>query len=107
MPRPLRRLYPMSSMVRRRHRTWMLSMTLATGGAAVWGASLLWRKLDPAGAPSLLSTLMLSSAFTVPGTLLAFLSLRARTIWVLLAGIALTANGMMIVLPWIALRMRS
>jgi hypothetical protein len=107
MPRPLRRLYSIESVVRRRHRTWMLSMTFATAGAAVWGGSLLWRRLDPGSAPELLSTLMLSSMFTVPGTILALLSLRARTIWVLLACLALAANGMMIVLPWIALRMRS
>lgn len=81
-------------------------MTLATAGASVWGASLLWGRIDPASAPSLLSTLMASSAFTVPGTILAFLSLRARLIWILLAGLALAANGMMIVLPWIALRLR-
>jgi hypothetical protein len=107
MPRPLRKLYPMSSMVRRRHRTWIMSMTLATAGAALWGAALLWSRIDPAGAPTLKTTLLVSSAFTVPGTILAFLTLRARTIWIVLAGVALCANAMMIVLPWIALRLRS
>lgn len=81
-------------------------MTLATLGAAVWGTTLLWTRADPESAPGLFATLMVSAAFTVPETILAFLSIRARLVWVLLAGIALAANGMMIVLPWIALRLR-
>jgi hypothetical protein len=45
MARPLRKLYPVSLMVRRRHRTWMFAMTLATFGAGVWGVALLWRRV--------------------------------------------------------------
>lgn len=84
----------------------MLSMTLATGGAAVWGASLLWIRIAPESAPSLGAVWMISAAFTVPGFLLAFLSLRARTAWLLFASIPLVANGMMLVLPWLALKLR-
>jgi hypothetical protein len=106
MPRPLRRLYPIEAVVRRRHRTWMASMTLATLGAAVWGGALLWRALDPPTGPGLLGTLLASAAFTVPGLILAVLTIRARTVWILLASIPICANGMMIVLPWIVLRLR-
>ncbi|MBM3987588.1 MAG: hypothetical protein FJ294_06485 [Planctomycetes bacterium] len=106
MARPLRRLYPMSGVVRRRHRTWMASMCFATAGAAVWGAAMLWRALDPGNGPDLLSTLLASAAFTVPGAILALLSIRARWVWVLLAGIPLFANGVMIVVPWVVLRLR-
>lgn len=81
-------------------------MTLATFGAAVWGAALLWMRVDPASAPSLGATWMVSSAFTAPGFLLAFLTLRARTAWLLFASIPLLANGMMLVLPWVALKLR-
>jgi len=104
MPRPLRRLYSTPAGARRRHRTWMLSMTLATAGAAVWGVALVWMRVSPQDAPSLGATWMLSSAFTAPGFLLAFLSLRARTAWLLFAGIPLAANGMMLFLPWLALK---
>ena len=96
----------MASMVRRRHRTWMLSMTLATAGAAVWGASLLWKQLDPASSPGLATIFAISSAFTVPGAMLGVLTLRARFAWLLFAGVPLFANGMMIVLPWLALALR-
>ncbi len=81
-------------------------MTLATFGAAVWGAALLWIRIEPQSAPSLGATWMISAAFTAPGFLLAFLSLRARTAWLLFASIPLFANGMMLVLPWLALKLR-
>jgi hypothetical protein len=106
MARPLRRLYPMASIVRRRHRTWMLSMTLATLGAAVWGALIVWKQLAPESSPSLATGLLLSAAFTVPGTILAVLTLRARFAWLLFAFVPLVANGMMIVLPWLVLTLR-
>ncbi len=81
-------------------------MTLATFGAAVWGAALLWIRVEPQSAPSLGATWMISAAFTAPGFLLAFLSLRARAAWLLFASIPLFANGMMLVLPWLALKLR-
>ncbi len=81
-------------------------MTLATFGAAVWGVALLWIRVEPQSAPSLGATWMISAAFTAPGFLLAFLSLRARTAWLLFASIPLLANGMMLVLPWLALKLR-
>ncbi|MBL8804336.1 MAG: hypothetical protein JNN27_20230 [Planctomycetes bacterium] len=106
MPRPLRRLYAAPAAARRRHRTWMVAMTLATFGAAVWGAALVWRYVEPESAPGLGAVWMLASAFTAPGFLLAFLTLRAKTAWLLLAAIPLAANGMMLVLPYLALKLR-
>jgi hypothetical protein len=84
----------------------MASMSLATAGASVWGGAILWRAIDPPNGPGLLATLLVSAAFTVPGTILALLSIRARLIWVLLAGVPLLANGLMIVVPWVVLRLR-
>lgn len=81
-------------------------MTLATFGAAVWGAALVWRYVEPETAPGLGVVWMLASAFTAPGFLLAFLTLRAKTAWLLLAAIPLAANGMMLVLPYLALKLR-
>ncbi len=81
-------------------------MSLATAGASVWGGAILWRAIDPPSGPGLLATLLVSAAFTVPGTILALLSIRARLIWVLLAGVPLLANGLMIVVPWVVLRLR-
>jgi hypothetical protein len=107
MARPLRKLHTVpAALTRRRHRTWMLSMTFATLGAAVWGADLLWMRVEPESAPSLLTTYLISSAFTVPGALLAFLTLRARTAWLLFTLVPLAANGMMLVLPYVALKLR-
>jgi hypothetical protein len=91
---------------RRRHRTWMLAMTLATAGAGVWGTTLLWMRLAPASAPSFEATFTLSSAFSVPGLLLALLSLRARLAWLLFALVPVFANGMLLVLPWLAMHLR-
>lgn len=107
MPRPLRKLYPVSTIVRRRHRTWMLAMTLATFGAGVWGTALAWTKLAPGSAPTFEQTFLVASAFAVPGFVLAFLTLRARLIWLVLAGVPLFANGMLIFLPWLVLRARN
>ena len=84
----------------------MAAMTFATLGAGVWGAALVWRRLSPESAPTLEQTFLVSSAFAVPGFLLAFLTLRARTVWLLLAGVPLVANGMLLVLPWLALHLR-
>ena len=106
MARPLRKLYPVSRIVRRRHRTWMFAMTLATFGAGVWGGALLWTRVAPQSAPTLEQTFLISSAFAVPGFVLAFLTLRARLVWLLLAGVPLLANGMLLVLPWLALHLR-
>ncbi len=106
MARPLRKLYSVPGITRRRHRTWMLSMALATMGALVWGAVIFWKQIAPESSPTLLTTYLLASAFTVPGALLAVLTLRARTAWILFTLFPLSANGMMLVLPYIVLKSR-
>jgi hypothetical protein len=97
----------MDLIVRRRHRTWMLSMTLATLGAAVWAAAILWRHLAPGSFPGLRAALLASAAFTVPGAILALLTIRARFSWLLFACVPLFANSVMIVVPWLVLTLRA
>src|SRR5262245_31066644 len=106
MARPLRRLYPIAPITRRRHRTWMVAMTFATAGAGVWGIGLVWMRVAPQTAPSFGGTFTLSSAFAVPGFILALLTLRARLSWLLLTLVPLLANGMLIVLPYLAMHLR-
>ena len=101
MARPLRRLYGPRS-VRNRHRTWMVSMSLATAAMAVWGVALLLLDFAPAWAPSWGFAVALSSVFAVPGLFLAVLTVRAKRSWFLVAMVPVVANGMALVLPWIA-----
>ncbi len=106
MARPLRKLYPISRIVRRRHRTWMVSMCLATMAMGVLGATVLWMRFAPASAPSGRAALMLSLVFSVPGFALGVLTLRGRTNWFWLALVPLLANAMLIALPWFELQLR-
>jgi len=89
-------------MVRRRHRTWMVSMSLATGAMAVWGVTLVLLDFAPTWAPSFRLAMVLSGLFAVPGLALALLTLRAKRSWFLVAMVPVIANGMALVLPWVA-----
>jgi len=104
--RPLRNQYPIARYARRRHRTWMVSMTLATLAMSVWGIEVVWLKLDRPTAPNPSSAFLVSSLFAVPGFVLGVLTLRARLAWLLFAMVPLFANGMLLFLPWIVLRLR-
>jgi hypothetical protein len=104
--RPLRNQYPIARYARRRHRTWMVSMTLATLAMGVWGIEVVWLKLHPESAPNLSSAFLVASLFAVPGFVLGVLTLRARLAWLVFAIVPLFANGMLLFLPWIMLRMR-
>lgn len=106
MARPLRSLYPLERMTRRRHRTWMLSMTLATLAMGVWGLTVVMLRIAPGHTPAFGVVFALACLFAVPGFLLGVLTIRAKASWLILAMVPLSANGMLIVLPWIVHRLR-
>ena len=106
MARPLRKLYPVERIARRRHRTWMVSMTLATLAMGVWGVTVVLMKVAPQAAPGLGTAFLISLLFAVPGLILACLTVRARKAWLMFAGVPILANGMLVVLPWIVMRLR-
>lgn len=87
------------SRVRRRHKTWMRSMTLATiGWAVVWGA-LAVAKLGwsaPVG-----WVYGLSAVPALGGIWYAFLTIRAHRAWLTMATVALFANGTLLALPFL------
>jgi hypothetical protein len=100
--RPLRKLYDIPRHARRRHRTWVLSMTLATLAMAVWGLTLVWMRVSPQSAPRFEIAFLAAGFFAVPGVILALLTVRAKLAWLLFACVPLFANASMLVLPWIA-----
>ncbi len=74
-------------------------MTLATLGWGVWWVSVLLHKFVPGLSPGLGATYVVTCALAGVGFCLAFFTLRARLIWVLLAGVPLFANGTLLMLP--------
>ncbi len=99
MARPLRHQWKVRTLVRRRHRTWMHSMTLATLGWGVWWVSVLLHKFVPGLSPGLGATYVVACALAGVGFCLACFTVRARLIWVLLAGVPMFANGTLLMLP--------
>jgi hypothetical protein len=86
----------MRTHVRRRHRTWVASMTLATVGWAVLWTTLLLRRYAPGWAPDWTIAWWIAVVFALPGLGLAIFTVRARLIWVLLAAVPLFANASLI-----------
>ncbi len=99
MARPLRSQWRIRTVVRRRHRTWVASMVFATLGWGVWWSAVVLLELAPDWAPSLRVTAWVACAFALFGLFLAVFSVRARLIWVLLAGVPVFANGSLLCLP--------
>ena len=106
MARPLRNLSRVPVVARRRHRTWVMSMCLATAGLAVWGATLVWMRLDRPSAPSLETAFLVSSLCSLPGLILGLLTVRAKRSWLLFAFVPIAFNAMLLVLPWILIWLR-
>jgi hypothetical protein len=44
--------------------------------------------------------------FAVPGFVLALFTLRARLAWLMFAIVPVLANGMLLFLPWVVMRLR-
>ena len=99
MARPLRTQWRMRTVVRRRHRTWVAAMTCATVGWGVWWLTVVLNRFAPEWTPSLTVTHTVAGAFALVGFLLAVFTIRARLIWVLLAGVPMFANGSLLLLP--------
>jgi len=102
MPRTARNQWVKRNYARRRHRTWMYAMTLATLGWGCWWLALALKKLAPEIAPSFATTATAASVFAVAGLALALLSVRARRSWLLFTAVALFANASLLFLPWLA-----
>jgi len=99
MARPLRGQWQIRTIVRRRHRTWVAAMVMATFGWGAWWITALLYKFAPGSQPSLLTTYVVASVFALAGFGLALFSIRARLIWILLAGVPLFANGSLLMMP--------
>ena len=87
--------------VRRRHRTWMYAMILATLGWGAWWLSLFAHRFFPALFPGFAVTYWVACVPALLGLLLAVLTIRARKIWVLLAAVPICSNLFLLALPWV------
>jgi hypothetical protein len=91
----------MRTVVRRRHRTWMFSMCMASLGWGAWWLTLVLLRFAPAGAPDVRVTEWFVGACAVVGFLAAVWSFRAKLAWILIMSIALFANASLLAMPWI------
>jgi uncharacterized membrane protein len=97
--RPTRNLWRIRTVVRRRHRTWMLSMTLATIGWAGWWYTAFTYKLVPWLSPHPRFAAWFGGALALLGLLAAAWSIRARRAWLLLTVVPLFANLTLLFFP--------
>ncbi len=74
-------------------------MVLATLAWSTWWMTVWTVKLVPEWAPSFEVTYVVAGIFAAPGLLLALFTVRARLVWVLLAGVPLFANATVFLLP--------
>jgi hypothetical protein len=101
MVRPGRQLTKWKRVVRRRHRTWMLSMTLASlGWGTVW-LTVVLMKLLPEWAPGVVPAQWIACSFAFAGFCCGVFTLRAKLAWILITAVPLFANGSLLVLPLI------
>lgn len=101
MARPVRRLWKMRTTVRRRHRTWMFSMSMASLGWGVWWITLVLARFVPDAKPDLRITEWAAGACAFLGFVAALWAFRAKLAWLLIVAIALFANGSLFLMPWI------
>lgn len=102
MARPLRSISKVRTVVvRRRHRTWMLSMALASLGWGVWWCEFALRHFVPESAPSLAVAAWFASAFALLGLLVAIWTIRAKAAWLMITMVPMLANASLLALPWL------
>lgn len=99
MARPLRNLWRDRVHVRRRHRTWVQAMVLASCGWGLWWALFLWWSLAPGSAPSIAAGRWLTLPFALAGLLLSVWGFRAKSSWLLLLAVPLVANATLCFAP--------
>jgi hypothetical protein len=87
--------------LRRRHRSWMMSMTLASLGWGTWWCLLFVHRLTGAR-PNLLVPSVISSTFALLGLLFVAWSFRAHRAWVMLLAVPFLANLSLLFVPWFA-----
>lgn len=98
--RPLRKLWQTRTHVRRRHRTWIFAMAMATCGWMSWWTSLALLHFFPDVAPSLRVTTWIASSFAAVGFLAAVWAFRAKAAWLLFLLVPFFANGSLLLVPW-------
>jgi hypothetical protein len=97
--RPLRNLQRMRTVVRRRHRTWMFSMCMATLGWLPWWTTLFLRRYFPELAPGWGATAWIATPFAVLGFVSAIWCFRAKLAWILFTLVPLFANASLLLMP--------
>jgi hypothetical protein len=102
MPRPARALWVTRAYARRRHRSWHLSMILATLGWGTWWCVLFLHRFAPRVEVPLLLPSIASTLLAATGLVIAVLTLRARRAWILFALAPLFANASLLLVPWLA-----
>lgn len=99
MVRPNRQLLPVRRIVRRRHRTWMLSMAFATLGWGAWWCFAFLTHFLPDHAPRSSTVQWIGVGFAVPGFLIALWTIRARLAWIVVTLFPLLANASLLAMP--------
>ncbi len=94
-----RRLRRVRIGVRRRHRTWMASISLATLGWGVWWTGFLLWRLAPEHAPPAVWVHALSGVLAAVGLVAALVSVRSNLAWLLLTALPLGANLSLLSMP--------
>jgi len=99
MARPLRNLWRDRVQVRRRHRTWVQAMVIASFGWGVWWVLFLWWSVAPESAPSITVGRWLTLPFATLGIVLSVWGFRAKSSWLLLLAVPLLASVALALAP--------
>ncbi len=87
---------------RRRHRTWMMSMSLASLAWGCWWLDLVLMRFVPDVVPSFALMATLASLIAVVGVGVGLFSLRGRNaVWLGIAMIPILANASLLALPYL------
>lgn len=106
MPRTARAIWKPRTYARRRHRSWMLSMTLASFGWGTWWILLFVRRLAPGVEVGLTLPSVVSTVFALLGLGVAVLTIRAKKSWLIFTAVPLLANTSLLLMPWLAAALR-
>jgi hypothetical protein len=106
MARPLRAAWKVRTVVRRRHRTWMVSMCFASLGWGSWWVSVFLMRYFPSVAPAIATTGWFAGTFAAFGFLVAVFTVRARSSWLLFTLVPIFANASLFLVPWLVETLR-
>lgn len=76
-----------------------MAMVLATAAWMTWWVAIVIHRFAPTYAPSWPWVYGLAGAFAAAGLGLGLFTIRARTIWILLACVPIVANGSLLLIP--------